>query len=171
MKRFILPIGLLLAACLGAMPAQSGRAAGVPTTVPYVVTTVYLLNLRTAPRLSAPIIERLAFRTRLAFHGYHTSWVAVTAPDGKAGYVYWRDVTPVVWPPSAARAVPPAQPRYLVVRVGAHIRSGPSLTAAILTVAPPGTRLALLGAEGAWAHVKLPSGKIGWIYQPLTRAA
>src|SRR5205085_5030894 len=60
---------------------------GVSIMDPYVITTVGGLRLRAQPRLSAPVIEALAQGTKLSFRGYHTSWVAVVAPDGAQGYV------------------------------------------------------------------------------------
>src|SRR5207245_6980216 len=73
---------------VGPQPARAG---------PYVVSIVPTLNLRQAPLLTAPVIEQLAGGTRLVLRGYHISWAAVAAPDGRVGYVcrwYIRAVLP-----------------------------------------------------------------------------
>jgi hypothetical protein len=80
---------LLLAALPGAQPAHALPAGSdVEIAVP-------VLNLRAAPSLTAPIIERLAQGTRLAVRGVTGGWVAVVAPDGRFGYVYRASVRTV----------------------------------------------------------------------------
>src|SRR5207237_8846036 len=82
-----------------ARPTLPARTLGAPgnraaeakprmaITGPYVVTMADGLRLRAQPRLSAPVVEALSRGTKLGFGGYHTSWVAVAAPDGAQGYV------------------------------------------------------------------------------------
>ena len=80
----------------------------VAVTGPYVVTMADGLRLRAQPRLSAPVVEALARGTKLGMRGYHTSWVAVVAPDDAQGYVlgsYVRLVQTATPPPS--RITPP----------------------------------------------------------------
>ena len=66
-------------------PPAPAAPKPVTITCPCVVTTVDSLRLRAGPALSAPVIEGLPIGAKLALHGHHTSWVAVTAPDGHDG--------------------------------------------------------------------------------------
>ncbi len=68
-----------------ATPRSSSKTGSV--TCPCVITAVDGLRLRRGPSLSSSIIEFLSKGTRLSLHGYYTSWVGVTAPDGQRGYV------------------------------------------------------------------------------------
>jgi murein DD-endopeptidase MepM/ murein hydrolase activator NlpD/uncharacterized protein YraI len=211
----------------GAKPRSTSTSVGVRTkktgftlTDPFVATTVDNLNLRTGPRLSAPMIEMLSRGTKLHLRGYHVSWAAVVAADGAVGYVsryYVRAVDDARAPrraprprPSVARHTGPrphlasavtrqdrrgtaggagsgalgaaagtttaphpvasiAQMLHLVVAVdAANLRAEPRPSAAVLGSAPRHTQLALLGAEGAWAHVRTPTGATAWILRALT---
>ena len=123
----------------------------------------------------------LAWGTGLVFRGYQTSWAAVVAPDGIAGYVCRYDVSPVLSPGAPMgdgwRAlVPPGtcgfRPPYLIVTVGgARVRAAPTLQAPILMTEPYGTRLALHRTQGAWAAVETSSGLTGWTLRALLRSA
>jgi len=63
--------------------SASGQASttGAPPGA-YVVAMVDGLNLRSGPRLAAPVIEKLALGAKLLVRGYHVSWAAVTTVDG-----------------------------------------------------------------------------------------
>jgi uncharacterized protein YgiM (DUF1202 family) len=166
-------------------PGASGnRAADATprgsTTTPYVVTMVGGLRLRAQPRLSAPVIEALAQGTKLGFRGYHTSWVAVVAPDGAQGYVlagYVRLVGKAT--PQGARPTSRSTRRgsgagfeapFLVVDVRhANLRAGPNLAAPVIGSEPYNTRLALRGVDGPWVHVETQTGVSGWMMRTLTR--
>jgi hypothetical protein len=148
---------------------------------PYVVTIVRSLNLRREPLLAAPVLEHLAWGTKLVFRGYHTSWAAVVAPDGRGGYVCRYDVSPVLSPAAIKRErwralVPLARcgftPPYLIVTVrAANLRARPTLRAPVITAEPYGTRLALHRTSGAWAAVETSTGRTGWMLRALLRAA
>jgi hypothetical protein len=145
------------------------------------VTIVHSLNLRREPLLTAPVLEHLAWGTKLVFRGYHTSWAAVVAPDGRAGYVCRYDVSPVLSPATIMRErwralVPRAtcgfRPPYLIVTVrAANLRAGPTLLAPVIMAEPYGTRLALHRTWGAWAAVEVSTGRTGWMLRALLRAA
>jgi uncharacterized protein YgiM (DUF1202 family) len=170
--------------------------SGVAHTGSYVVITGDGLRLRTQPRLSAPVVEALAQGTKLGFRGYHTSWVAVVAPDGAQGYVlgsYVRLVgmatprptshaTPQVAGPTSPARAPGASRStqrgavagfaapFLVVDVRyANLRAGPSVTALVIVSEPYNTRLALRGTDGPWVHVETQTGVSGWMMRTLTR--
>jgi hypothetical protein len=162
----------------GARGASAGHAVRAG---PYVVTIVRSLNLRREPLLAAPVLEHLAWGTTLVFRGYHTSWAAVVAPDGRAGYVCRYDVSPVLSPATIRRGrwralVPQAAcgftPPYLIVTVrAANLRAGPTLRAPVITAEPYGTRVALHRTWGAWAAVQTSTGRTGWMLRALLRAA
>jgi uncharacterized protein YgiM (DUF1202 family) len=145
------------------------------------VTIVRSLNLRREPLLAAPVLEHLAWGTTLVFRGYHTSWAAVVAPDGRAGYVCRYDVSPVLAPATIRRErwralVPLARcgftPPYLIVAVrAANLRAGPTLRAPVIRAESHGTRLALHRTWGAWAAVETSTGRTGWMLRALLRAA
>jgi hypothetical protein len=145
------------------------------------MTIVRSLNLRQEPLLTAPVLEPLAWGTKLVFRGYQTSWVAVVAPDGRAGYVCRYDVSPVLsraaimqerWRALVPRGTCGFRPPYLRVTVrAANLRAGPTLLAPVITAEPYGTRLALHRTWGAWVAVQTSSGRTGWILRALLRAA
>jgi hypothetical protein len=146
-----------------------------------VVTIVHSLNLRREPLLTAPVLGRLAWGTKLVFRGYHTSWAAVVAPDGRAGYVCRYDISPVLspaalrqerWRALVPRAMCGFTPPYLIVTVRvANLRAGPTLRAPVITAEPYGTRLALHRTSGAWAAVQTSTGRTGWMLRALLQAA
>ncbi len=153
----------------------STRAATAPSSSVVVVTPA--LNLRAAPRLSAPILRRLSRGVVLRVLFYHISWIAVVTPDALVGYVYRYDVRPIatattttiVPTTSTARAV--FQPPYLMVAVAAAaLRFSPAIAAPVLIVLPRHTPLALLGVDrtGTWARVVTRAGRVGWIARFMT---
>jgi uncharacterized protein YgiM (DUF1202 family) len=166
-------------------PGASGNRAAEAKpretrTGSYVVTTADGLRLRAQPRLSAPVIETLAQGTKLGFRGYHTSWVAVVAPNGAQGYVLGRYVrrveraTPQVARPTSRSTRRGAgagfEAPFLVVDVRhANLRAAPSLTAPVIASEPYNTRLALRGTDGPWVHVETQAGVSGWMMRTLTR--
>ncbi len=152
------------------------HAAATPSSSVIVITPA--LNLRAGPRLSAPILRRLARGAVLRVLFYHISWVAVTTPDALVGYVYRYDVRPIApvaattaiaVTPSTPRAV--FQPPYLTVAVAAAaLRDNPAIVAPTLLVLPRHTTLALLGVDrtGTWARVVTRAGRVGWIARFMT---
>ena len=138
------------------------------------------LRLRARPQLAAPVVETLARGTKLGFGGYHTSWVAVAAPDGAQGYVLASYVHLVGRAtPQGARPISRSTPRgavagfeapFLVVDVRhANLRASPNLTAPVIVSEPYNTRLALRGIDGPWVHVETQTGVSGWMMRALTR--
>ncbi|MCA1599058.1 MAG: SH3 domain-containing protein, partial [Chloroflexi bacterium] len=150
------------------------HAATTPSSSVIVMTPA--LNLRAGPRLSAPILRRLARGAVLRVLFYHISWVAVITPDALVGYVYLYDVRPITTTTatiatttSTPRAV--FQPPYVMVAVaGAPLRFSPAIVAPTLIVLPRHTTLALLGVDrtGTWARVVTRAGRVGWIARFMT---
>jgi len=157
---------LALAGAVLVAPAQaaSRAPAAAPAVAPLssvVVVAVPLLNLRAAPRLSAPVLRRLPRGTVLRLRFYHVSWAAVTAPDDTIGYVdryALRPLAPAPVPVVLARGAPvraPARRVSLTVAVATvNLRAAPARTAPILATLPRRTPLTLLGVDrtGTWAR-------------------
>ena len=60
--------------------------------------------------------------------------------------------------------------KYVVITVSAaNIREKPTTKAPILTVGRYGFRYPLVEDLGPWLKIKLPDGRIGFVYTPLTR--
>ncbi len=132
------------------------------STAPYVVTTA-AVHLRQRPRLAGRVLEILPRGAKLHFHAYHVSWAAVTAPDGKVGYVSRRYLGTVRVPGYAAP--------FIVVSVrAANVRVTPRLDAPILFVVHRGAILAGGRVTGSWLAVETSSGRTGWISRRLTHA-
>jgi len=155
-----------------AIAPTSTHAATTPSSSVIVMTPA--LNLRAGPRLSAPILRRLARGAVLRVLFYHISWVAVITPDALVGYVYRYDVRPITTTTATtttntSRAV--FQPPYLTVAVAAAaLRDNPAIVAPTLLVLPRHTTLALLGVDrtGTWARVVTRAGRVGWIARFMT---
>jgi hypothetical protein len=134
-------------------PAQAAPAAVAPPSSA-VVVAVPALNLRAAPRLSAPILRRLPQGTVLRLRFYHVSWAAVTAPDDTIGYVDRYALRPLASAPAPvirATVTPARVPaRCVSVRVAATaatLRAAPDRAAPPLATLPRRTPLTLLGVD------------------------
>jgi len=176
-----LVLALAGAALVAPAHAASRTLAASPVAAPpaSVVVAVPLLNLRAAPRLSAPILRRLPRGTVLRLRFYHVSWAAVTAPDDTIGYVdrsALRPLAPAPVPVVRARGAPvraPAQRVSLTVAAAAvNLRAAPALAAPILATLPQRTPLTVLSVDrtGTWARVATRAGRVGWIALYLTQA-
>jgi len=173
----------LLALAGAALVAPAHAASRAPTAAVVapsasVVVAVPTLNLRTAPRLSAPVLRRLPRGTVLRLRFYHISWAAVTAPDDTIGYVDRYAVRPLapapVTPVVPATGTPVAPTRLVSLMVAAavaNLRATPTLAAPILATLPQRTPLTVLGVDrtGTWARVATPAGRVGWIALYLTQ--
>ena len=156
--------------------AASRRLAASPVVAPLsvVVVAVPALNLRAAPRLSAPLLRRLPRGTVLRLRFYHVSWAAVTAPDDTIGYVDRYAVRPLApVPATVAPARAPSRHVSLTVAAAAHLRARPDRAAPILATLPRRTPLTLLGVDrtGTWAQVATRAGRVGWVALYLTQPA
>jgi len=172
----------LLAAALLLAGSVTAHAAHAASVVPAsVVVAVPLLNLRAAPRLSAPVLRRLPRGTVLRLRFYHVSWAAVTALDDTIGYVDRYALRPLasalapVAPSAPAPVVPTRAPTRLVsltvAAATANLRAAPNRAAPLLALLPRRTPLTVLGVDrtGTWARVATRAGRVGWIALYLTQ--
>ncbi len=180
---------LLVAALLltgGASVAPVRAASHTPTALAAVilpssvVVVVPTLNLRAAPRLSAPILRRLSQGTVLRLRFYHVSWAAVTAPDDTIGYVDRYALRPLASAPAPAplatvdsTRVPTPLVSLTVAAAAANLRAAPERSAPILATLPQRTPLTLLRVDRTetWARVATRAGRVGWVALYLTRPA
>jgi len=175
----LLAAALLLAGSVTARVAPAHAAHAASVVPASVVVAVPLLNLRAAPRLSAPVLRRLPRGTVLRLRFYHVSWAAVTAPDDTIGYVDRYAVRPLapvpatVVPATVAPARAPSRRVSLTVAAAAHLRARPDRAAPILATLPRRTPLTLLGVDrtGTWAQVATRAGRMGWVALYLTQPA
>lgn len=70
----------------------------------------------------------------------------------------------------AATAVVVAEQKIVQRRTGAEVQDMKGSVGEIIEVVPQNTTLEVLGREGAWVHVRTPSGKTGYISNALLEA-
>jgi hypothetical protein len=75
---------------------------------------------------------------------------------------------PAATPPAPARATAPPPPieSVYVLRPRANVRSEPSSTSQVLSIATRGTRLTVFQRQGEWIQIG-EGGPIGWVHQSL----
>lgn len=82
---------------------------------------------------------------------------------------------PVTLPPASPKekeevkpSAPPAAV-YVITLKNSNVRAEPDLKSKIITTLKKGTKVEKIGQSGDWVHVKLPTGKTGWIFHELVR--
>jgi uncharacterized protein YgiM (DUF1202 family) len=126
------------------------------------------VNVRNAPSTSGVIVDLIppggGYRILRRAHG----WAHVLLPDGTRGYASLR-VLP------GGRSIHRVAPRRSVH--GSSLGRGPVLTAAVLLhahaalgsavlgMAAPGTHVRIIERSGKWLRVRLPRGRIGYVYR------
>ena len=48
-----------------------------------------------------------------------------------------------------------------------NVRSGPGTNYNIITAVRTGSTVSVIGSDGSWSNVRLPDGRVGWVYTPL----
>lgn len=84
--------------------------------------------------------------------------------------------------PPTAPPPPPPEPKkeevkpapaptavYVITLKNANVRSEPDLKSKIMATLKKGTKVEKIGQTGDWVHVKLSSGKTGWIFHELVK--
>lgn len=67
------------------------------------------------------------------------------------------------------KPTPAAMAVYVITLKNANVRSEPDLKSRIIITLKKGTKVEKIGQTGEWVHVKLASGKTGWIFHELVK--
>jgi SH3-like domain-containing protein len=142
--------------------------------LPSIHVAVAALRVRSRPGLAAPIVH-LAYRgQRLRILRQWNGWLRVFMPDGTRGWISSAYVSGA----SGSSAAPSVQSSPVMQGDGSTSYSAPKLTAGVrvhvrpglgapvLGLAARGTHVRVLGAVGSWVHLRLPSGRTGYVYGP-----
>jgi uncharacterized protein YraI len=149
-------------------PAGNSGGTAVATV------NVHGLNVRTGPGTGYGRITTLPQGTAVTLLGRDQSgtWVLVTIPDGRQGWMYaslLRTDYPISSLPVTTGGVvnPPAGGQYPATVTAFHlnVRQGPSTSFARIATVDSGTVLQMShrNAAGTWVRVTLPNGTIGWV--------
>lgn len=160
-------------------PGVGGQAIGA-------VTDANILNVRSGPGLTFPLLTTLPLNQLVTLEGRNAdgSWLQVRLTDDQLGWVSSAFMTanlaiaslPVSEAPAVV-AAPPATAAEPVPGVGGqalgtvtnannlNVRSGPGLNFEILTMLPLGSSAVLEGRDegGFWLQVRLADGRLGWV--------
>jgi uncharacterized protein YraI len=153
-----------------------------------VVVNANILNVRSGPGLTFPVISTLPLGSSVQLEGRDTGgfWLQVRLADGRQGWVssaYMSanravaelPVSDAAAPPVAV--TPPATPAEPAPGVGGlalgtvvnannlNVRSGPGLNYDILLMLPLGSTAVLEGRDegGFWLQIRLADGRLGWV--------
>ncbi len=88
-----------------------------------------------------------------------------------------KEVQPPVAPPPPApepkkeevKPAPAPVAVYVITLKNANVRSEPDLKSKILVTLKKGTKVEKIGQTADWVHIKLSSGKTGWIFHKLVK--
>ena len=83
----------------------------------------------------------------------HGHWLQIRMFDGNTGWVH-SDLV---------------QQQFVVIGNGVRVRSGPSTTAAAVTMLYDGQELGKIGQQDNWMNVSLSDGRSGWVHQRFAR--
>ncbi len=127
-----------------------------------VVTTENVVNIRSNPSLSAPIVQKVKQGTKIALTGENKDWFRVQLTTGYTAYVH-KTVAKISAPA-------PVQKQMVTVTVNlANIRNAPSQKATIIMRVAKGTKLERTGTNGEWFIVKLKDGRTGFIHNSVAK--
>ena len=149
--------------------SSSRSVRAVPRSFSGGSTARFAVNVRSGPSLSSSIETVLPAGGRYQITGWSNGWARVQLANGATGWIMGAYASAGSW-----RSSQRSSPRRATtakrgfsggskVQVAVNVRSGPSLTSSIVTVLAPGGTYRVLGWSNGWAHVQLPSGRIGWI--------
>jgi uncharacterized protein YgiM (DUF1202 family) len=156
-------------------PSQLGSPSKVQVRAT-AAATVNGLRVHSSPSTDAPVITSVSQGQKLQIIGRKNGWIEVRMSDGTVGWVSSAYTTvkgkagsatssvAASGSSSAAKstAVKPVSTGTSTA-VAVHVRSGPSLSASVITTLPAGGTYKVLGRSNGWLHVQLSSGATGWI--------
>ncbi|MGQ9695899.1 MAG: SH3 domain-containing protein [Thermodesulfobacteriota bacterium] len=67
------------------------------------------------------------------------------------------------------KPAPPPTAVYVITLKNANVRAEPDLKSKIIRTLKKGTKVEKIGQTSDWVHIKLPSGKSGWIFHELVK--
>jgi SH3-like domain-containing protein len=150
--------------------AGSARAQIVKPQPRFAVASVPVIALRmhTAPAISAPVLKVLRHGQSVEVLQVTGSWARVRLPGGALGWLYgwvYAKFLTIAAAPLASVVAPSTHSLTANVRV----HRAPGLRTSVILVARVGTKVAVLGTAGGWAHVRLPSQITGYVYGEYVR--
>ncbi|MEK0314839.1 stage II sporulation protein P [Cohnella sp. 56] len=142
-------------AAAGQTAAPSVKASAVQSGKTYVQSTVDRLNVRTAPKLTASVIQMIGKSGSYEVVDKQDEWFKIKLSAKQTGWVFADymkqttvDAKPAVVKTSAASAV-------VKITDVTNLRKSPSTEADIVGKAQPGQNYSILGKEGDWYRVSL----------------
>jgi len=136
-----------------------------PTAVPSsAVVTTGSLNVRSGPGLSYSRADGLDYGQYVTLMGRNldTTWIKVTTPNGKQGWVNGKYIATTL--NMNTLPVLTQTGTGIVVTGVLNVRSGPGPGYSILTSAPYGANMTLLGrtSDNRWLRLRAPDWTEGW---------
>ncbi len=122
-----------------------------------MVVTGGTLRMRALPDFNAEVVGRYDEGTVVTVNGNTGDWKSVTAPDGRAGYMYGTYLKAVGEAETAAASVVSGNGGDV------NLRSAPGLGAEVISKVPVGTAVTVLSGEGEWRYITLADGKSGYM--------
>lgn len=162
-------IGAALASSLVAMGGVIVVGTAIAATRTMVATSS--VNLRSGPGMSYPVIGMVPGGAKVTATATSGSWIAVTY-NGKQGYVfrsYLASTSTNAEPLAAVSTTASKATGSATTANEVNVRSGPSLTATVITTLPAGTVVKTTGVtSGDWTQV-VHDGANRWMYTALLR--
>ncbi len=141
-------------------------------------TTAVATHLRTGPSLNRAIAATLVPGTTYSVIGSSSGWLHVQLANGRTGWISETvtartstSTTPTYKQvayshskrtQSTVKSTVAKRPANMVT-AGVRVHASPSAKGAVVTVAPAGTHVTVLGHSGGWTLVRLPSGQVGYV--------
>lgn len=122
-----------------------------------MIVTGGTLRMRAQPDFNAEVVERYEEGTVMTVREAIGEWFSVTAPDGKAGYMYGMYLKP-------AAEASAWEARVISDNGGdVNLRRMPRMGAEILAKVPVGTQVSVLSDAAEWRFITLPDGRSGYM--------
>ena len=150
----------------GTPTAIPGTATPVlPTAVPGTsVVTASTLNVRAAAGLSYARVDQVYNGNILWVNGRNldTTWISVVTPDGVAGWVNSKYISSNI--NFTTLPVTSNTGTGIVLTGRLNVRANPGAGNTILTSAPQGANMTLIGrtSDNSWLYLRAPDGIEGW---------
>ncbi len=125
-------------------------------TATYAVCTAPVLNVRSGPGISSPVISTIPVGTQVKVLKRQDGWAQIESPAGWCSESYLSFGTSST-PPGTA--TPPPAGTYAICNTnGLNVRNGPGVTYAIVGGLVYGQRVKILTRKNGWAQLESPTG-------------